>query len=84
VPASVSQTPDADALHDGASRSTRSPLEAGAGLECGGNDSETDDDDGGELSPAASDGEDAMSVDGDTNAKSDVTVETPPKPPELE
>lgn len=81
VSVSELQTPDPDALHDGISPSIRSPLAAGAGLE-GGDDSESDDDGGG--SPAASNHEDAMSVDSDADARSDVSVETPPKPPESE
>lgn len=71
-------------------RPTRSPLEAedgdGGALEGGSEESDTDDNDGGGLSPTASDRQDDMSVDGDADAdaKSDVTVETPPRPPELE
>lgn len=81
---SESQTPDADALHNGVSRrSTKSPLGAGdgAGFGCGSDDSDTDDNGGEWLSPTASDRQDAMSVDGDADAKSGVIVETPPRPP---
>ena len=80
------QTPSASG------RPTKSPLEAEGGdcdaLEGGSQDSDTDDNDGEGLSPTASDRQDVMSIDGDADAdadaKSDVIVETPPRPPELE